>query len=488
MNRKEFLKLSSKSALAVFLTSCNIFTTEEEPNTSDTKKIKELGHKKNSPLLIKNSDNVLYITKDDTNYLNLNERFNKRIVKEPKIIALCKNKKGVSEAIKFAAREKLSVAIKSGGHSFEGFSSNNGGLVVDLSLINTIEWSENNTVTVGSGCKLSQLYEVLLQKKRMIPAGSCGSVGIGGLTLGGGYGFFSRKHGLTCDSLSSFEFVDGNGNLHSSKNNEDLEWACKGGGNGNFGVVTKMTFNTFPAPPTFQSHRFKARHLTAARTTAILKLWFEITEKLPLSCFSAFVLNHKTLLILVTNYEKHTAELQNLLDRLALLCDKFTFGKPVPLKKALTVYYGKQTPVYFKNASAGLYKHFSEIEPFITKVLDKVINTGGLIYQVNTLGGKINDPEKETNSAYAHRNLPYLSELQSYWQKTERSDFLIHSFNEIQNMFKANGIKAHYVNYPDVNFSNWQESYYGKNYEKLKQIKQKFDPLNTIRHEQSIDL
>lgn len=189
MNRKEFLKLSSQSALVAFLTSCNFFTTEEEA-TSEVKEIVPAKPTKNKVLLAKESNNVIYITKHHSDYLNLSERFNKRVVKQPKIIALCKNANGVSEAVIFAASEKLSVAIKSGGHSFEGFSSNNGGLVIDLSLMNSIEWPESNIVTVGPSGKLSELYNALLSKKRMIPAGSCGSVGIGGLTLGGGVWLF----------------------------------------------------------------------------------------------------------------------------------------------------------------------------------------------------------------------------------------------------------------------------------------------------------
>lgn len=480
--RKDFLKISAGSALGLFLASCGISGEDKKSagkdRIADTLTTKDLD--------IKESDNVFYITRNDKQYDELNQGFNKRIKKTPQVIALCKNTAGVAEAVKYANAHSLEIAIKSGGHSFECFSGNNGGLVINLSLLNEVEWLNETVVNTGPGCKLYQIYDELLPRNRIIPAGSCAGVGIGGLTLGGGYGLFSRKYGLTCDSLSAVTLVDGNGEIHFSKNEPELLWACKGGGNGNFGVVTEMTFNTCPAPDTFQSHRLKAFKLDAARAKTILQKWFEVTEHLPEACFAAFVLNNKTLTILVTNYEAHSTALQDALDALGALCDKTTIGDAVKLQKALKVFYGIQTPIYFKNASAGLYKNFEEINTCIEDVLAKVIETPGLIYQVNTLGGRINAAELESTSAYAHRALPFLSELQAYWEKPETETKLVETFEEIQSIIKKNGITAQYVNYPDLNFENWQEAYYGKNYERLQQVKKKFDPDNNIRHEQSI--
>ena len=482
ITRQDFLKISATSALGLFLASCGISTGDKKPGkkggSPDTLTVKDLH--------INESGNVVYITRSDKQYDALNQGFNKRIQKYPQVIALCKNTAGVAEAIKYANANNLEIAVKSGGHSFECFSANNGGLVVNLSLLNNFEWLNESVVNIGPGCKLFEVYDELLPKKRLIPAGSCAGVGIGGLTLGGGYGLFSRKYGLTCDSLTAITLVDGNGNIHFSKDEPELLWACKGGGNGNFGVVTEMTFNTFPAPAAFQSHRLKAFKLDAARAKTILQKWFEVTEHLPEACFAAFVLNNKTLTILVTNYEAHSTALQDALDALSSLCDKTTMGNAIELQKALKVFYGIQTPIYFKNASAGLYKNFDEINDCIEDVLAKVIETPGLIYQVNTLGGRISADELESTSAYAHRALPFLSELQAYWEKPGTGTRLAETFEEIQGLIKQNGITAQYVNYPDLNFENWQQAYYGKNYERLQQVKKKFDPGNNIRHGQSI--
>ena len=136
-------------------------------------------------------NNVSYYKRGDAAYERLRKGFNKRIEKFPLIIALCKNTTGVVEAMQYARQNNLPVAIKSGGHCMEGFSSNNDGMVINLSLFNTVEWIDKETINVGPGCTLSKLYDVILPKGKIIPGGSCGSVGIGGLVLGGGYGLLA---------------------------------------------------------------------------------------------------------------------------------------------------------------------------------------------------------------------------------------------------------------------------------------------------------
>ena len=137
----------------------------------------------------------------------------------------------------------------------------------------------------------------------------------------------------------------------------------------------------------------------------------------------------------------------------------------------LKVHYGLQHPIYFKNASAGLYRNYKDIEACALIVLDKVIKTPGLIYQINTLGGKINSPQFQQASAYAHRHLPFLSELQAYWDEPKEEKNRVEAFEEIQKHFFENDVKAHYTNYPDLNFRNWREAYYGNNYERLLAVK-----------------
>lgn len=432
------------------------------------------------------TSNVTYYKKGSPEYEKLRQGFNKRINKLPAIIALCQNTQGVTEAIKYAIQNNLPVAIKSGGHCMEGFSSNDGGMVINLSLLNKATWENNEIINIGPACTLTDLYNTILPKGRILPGGSCGSVGIGGLTLGGGYGLLARKYGLTCDSLLEVTMVDGKGNIVSSATDPELLWACKGGGNGNFGVITAMKFKTQKAPPTLQSFRFKSYKATLEKTRTVLQKWFELTPDLPPGCFSAFVLNGKTLYILLTNADKHNPAVQKVIDALSLLADKTTRTKPQPLAAALKVFYGIQHPVYFKNASAGLYKNFDTIAPYIDKVIDHVLTTPGMIYQVNTLGGNIQHAANEVGSAFPHRAFKYFSELQTYWEKPKQEKRLVEKFETVQNIFNNNGITAQYRNYPDINFQHWDKLYYGNNMDRLLLVKKKYDPSNIIRHEQSI--
>jgi len=467
--RKDFLRLALLGNLGLLAKPLEVFS--------------ERFGKYISPL---SNDNVSYFKKGDAEYELLRKGFNKRIEKFPLIIALCKNTMGVTEAIKYARQNKLPVAIKSGGHCMEGFSCNDGGMVINLSALNKIEWMGANTLKVGPGCTLSNIYDEVLPKGKILPGGSCAGVGIGGLVLGGGYGLLGRKFGLTCDSLQEVTMVDGTGNIRSSMYDPELLWACKGGGNGNFGVVTELKFKLHRAPASLQSYRFKSYKVDTKKVRAVLQKWFEVTINLAPDCFSAFVLNGKTLYILLTNAGKHTAEVQKVIDSLSALSEKTTKTKPQPITTALKVFYGRREPLYFKNASAGLYKNFADIEKCIDKVIDTVITTPGMIYQVNTLGGNIQNAEFEKTSSFPHRAFTYFSELQTYWDLEKQQAKLLEKFQQVQMMFIENGINTQYRNYPDINFKNWADMYYGVNYLKLQQIKSKYDPDNIIRHEQSI--
>ncbi|HRH49462.1 MAG TPA: FAD-binding oxidoreductase [Panacibacter sp.] len=463
--RKDFLKLSLLAGIGVFGTQRNLFEDD---------------------FFYQPATNVVYYKKGDAEYDLLRKGFNKRIDKYPAVIALCKNTQGIAEAINYAKQNFLSVTIKSGGHCMEGFSCNNDGMVINLSLLKSIEWIDANTVKIQPACTLSQLYDELLPKKKMIPGGSCAGVGIGGLTLGGGYGLMSRRYGLTCDSLTEVTMVDGNGQIRNSANDPDLLWACKGGGNGNFGVISEMKFKVHDAPATLQSVRFRTHNVTVAKAKSLMQQWFLLTETLPQSAFSAFLLNGKTVYILLTNSEAHTAETKKIIASLSKISETTSTSLPKEISAALKVYYGQTQPVYFKNASAGLYKSFDDIAPFIETVIQTVINTPRMIYQVNTLGGNIQNPDFAAASSFPHRDYIYFSELQTYWEVPSKSEKLIKQFEAVQQIFRQNNIKAQYRNYPDINFENPQELYYGDNYQRLQQLKLKYDPQNLIRGEQSI--
>lgn len=434
------------------------------------------------------SSNVRFLQRNDADYAKHRQIFNKRITAMPKFIAVCANEKGVQEAIAFARKANLPVTVKSGGHSFEGFSVNDGGLMIDLSGMNKPSYNKTSKLlTIQPGAKLGGVYEYLNTFGRLIPAGSCAGVGVAGLSLGGGYGFFARQFGLTCDSLQRVRMVDGKGNVHDSKDNPELLWACKGGGNGNFGIVTELEFQTHPAPPYFHSARFKYRNLTPATATQLAERWFGLMATLPNTAYSSWVLNGKHLTVLVTDTAAPNAALNNILAKL-----KTGATEATPLRKdaflpGIQRFKGGTEPMYFKNVSAGYYNGFKDLQALLPEICKKVASAKlNTILQINTLGGAINNPALETSAAYPHRAWGYLGELQTYYEKGTQTATAEQIVREIQGMLTKGGIKAHYRNYPDVEIPNWETAYYGKNYPRLQALKRQFDPDNLIRHPQSV--
>lgn len=452
-----------------------------------TQKIKALSKTIPYQLVEQASNNVVYYEKEAAQYEQLRKGFNKRISHFPKIIALCKNTNGVVEAIQYAKTKNLKITVKSGGHCMEGFSCLDGGMVFNLSLLNTLEWVDANTLKVGPACTLKNIYETIIPKGKYLPGGSCQTVAIGGLTLGGGYGLLSRNFGLTCDSLLQATMVTGEANVVNTKNDSELLWGLKGGGNGNFGVVTEMLFTLQKAPATMQSFKFRTQNVTIPNAKEICKQWFLLSKTLPDTCFSAFIFNGKTTYILLTNVASNNQVVLNFINTFKALSTKFTAGTKLPLGQALKAYYAEANPITFKNASAGLYKSFEDIESIIENVFELIKKRPGILYQVNTLGGKIQNPNFEQNSSFAHRDCFYFSELQAYWESKSANNVFLQQFEAIQKLFAAKGVNAQYRNYPDINFKNWESLYYGKSLTKLLTLKKKYDAQNALGGVQTLN-
>ncbi len=429
---------------------------------------------------------VMYYTKQDAKYHILRKGFNKRINNYPDVIALCHNTAGVAAAVLYAKQRNLPITVKSGGHCMEGYSCTNGGMVINLSLLNNITVHSNNTITVGPAATLKQIYETLLPQGKYLPGGSCQSVAIGGLTLGGGYGILSRTYGLTCDSLLQATVVDGGGNIINTTTDAELLWACKGGGNNNFGTITSMSFTVYNAPSTLKSYKFRVQKVSIPAAVDMCKQWFEAVRNLPNSCFSAFIYNGRTTYILLTHTGGSNAIIQKFVTQFKNQSTKYTEGATLPLATALKAYYAEANPITFKNASAGLYKSYAQVEQVLEQVFTTISKSSGILYQVNTLGGAIQNAGKEGSSSFAHRDCTYFSELQAYWESASVTPKILAAFEAVQQLFAKHGITAQYRNYPDANFNNYEQLYYGKNLTRLKAIKKKYDPNNMYRGGHSI--
>lgn len=196
---------------------------------------------------LKNKITGNVVTPADTAYQNLCNTFVR--TGSPALVVCCKSNADVAAAIEFARQNQLTLSVRSGGHAMSGLSTNQGGLVIDLSYFNSVDLidPERKIVRIGAGARWGDAAKALSEHGLAISSGDTNSVGVGGLTLGGGIGWLVRKYGLTLDCLEAAEIVlaDGRCLRLSETENPDLFWAIRGGG-GNFGVVTSFEFRAQP--------------------------------------------------------------------------------------------------------------------------------------------------------------------------------------------------------------------------------------------------
>ena len=196
---------------------------------------------------LKNNISGEIVTPSDAAYNDLRNVFIQK--GSPALIVRCHSNQDVAAAIRFARDNQLTLAVRSGGHGYSGLATNDGGLVIDLSCLNAVEVLDpsHGRVRIGAGARWGDAAQALDAYGLAISSGDTKSVGVGGLTLGGGIGWAVRKQGLTIDNLDAAEIVTADGRSLCVRANEhpDLFWALRGGG-GNFGVVTSFDFHAHP--------------------------------------------------------------------------------------------------------------------------------------------------------------------------------------------------------------------------------------------------
>ncbi|MEM1120794.1 MAG: FAD-binding oxidoreductase [Bacteroidota bacterium] len=204
---------------------------------------------------------LIILLPKETVYEDRRQLVNQRFNYYPYGIALCQTSDHVAFCIKECVQEKVQPRIRSGGHHHEGMSSRDNVLLIDLSGLNKIEYVDENKAWIPPGKKLKEVYQELETKGWIIPGGVCNSVNVGGLTQGMGWGVWVRKLGYTCDNVEAVEIVKADGEIirasaHPVGSNSDLFWAVRGGGGGNFGVITKFLFRLSPLADTITKYVF----------------------------------------------------------------------------------------------------------------------------------------------------------------------------------------------------------------------------------------
>lgn len=424
--------------------------------------------------LVAESPDLRLLVPSDADYSAKRGGFNQRIIRKPAVIALCRTATGIQRALAFAAESNLKVGIRSGGHCFEGHGLIENGMLLDLSALNTLAL-RGSQVDIGPGAKLGGVYQQLAAQNRLLPAGSCAGVGVAGLALGGGYGFFAREHGLTSDHLLEFDLIDAAGKLRTVRDDDPLLAACRGGGNGQFGVVSRLRFQTHAAPTRFASHRFRFRELTVPRAKALAERWCALVEDLPLTSYASFVLNGRTLTVLITDSAAKAPK--RLAEQLAQFAADATETLPVredAFLAGIQRFSGGTSPMYFKNFSAGYYADWADLargfEELAALVIEQKPNS---ILQINSLAGAIGT--NTMPSAYAHRRMKYLGEFQVYYNSPKQAGPALALTDRARVIIEKHWSR-HYANYPNDDFKDAARAYYGEQLASLKKLKQQYDP------------
>ncbi|MBO9686256.1 MAG: FAD-binding protein [Mitsuaria chitosanitabida] len=196
----------------------------------------------------------------------------------PRALARCAGGADVAAAFAFARSKGMSFALRSGSHSYVGASTSDGGLLIDTGTMDSVRM-DGTVAVVGAGAKLADVYRAVLGAGRILPSGSCVTVGVTGITLGGGVGYFDRSMGLACDALIGATVItaDGQTRVCDATQNTELFWGLRGGGGGQFGIVTELRFQTQPMGALSGS----IAYFTAADLPALLAAWQSWPATLP---------------------------------------------------------------------------------------------------------------------------------------------------------------------------------------------------------------
>jgi FAD/FMN-containing dehydrogenase len=441
----------------------------------------------------------------DRAYRALNARFDDL---RPQAVVRCGSSEDAAEAIRFARQYGMEVGTRGGGHCFAGRSSTPG-LLLDVTPMHSVEISED-AVTVGGGTRLGEVYESLLEQDLTIPAGSCPSVGIAGLTLGGGLGIIGRKHGLTSDHLLRVQIVLADGRVLECDGHQDegLFWALRGAGPGNLGVVTSLTFRTIPAPAA-TNFRLAWPFSEAA---AVIEAWQSWAPTAPEELAASLVIGASPQVDETPSVEVFGVSLGTESETGELIEELVGRTKADPhsaFRKHMSFW---ETTRYWADRAARdrvpgeppgqelrgyrfikseFFKRPLSTEA-IAALLESFVN-GRAAGQSRELdfspwGGGYNRPSADA-TAFVHRDdlywLKHATEVDpgaSSAEKDAAHDWVTRSWRTVHRW----GTGRVFPNFPDPDLEDWAQAYYGTNLDRLLSVKAQYDPGNLFRFHQSL--
>jgi FAD/FMN-containing dehydrogenase len=434
----------------------------------------------------------------DNNYESERKIWNGMIDKKPGMIVLCKGNSDVIYSVKFARRHNLLISVRGGGHNVAGNAVCNGGMMISLIYMKGIIVNPSEkTVIAQPGVSWGEFDKETQAFGLAAPGGIVSTTGISGFTLGGGFGWLTRKYGFASDNLISADIITADGKFLTVNNseNQDLFWGIRGGG-GNFGIVTSFKFKLHNVGPNVTAGLAAYK---ASDAQSVIKFYKEFVENSPDELSAGLILrlappapflpqeiHGKPIVGIGICYSGNPEEGLKLAEPLKKfgnpIADTISI-KPYILHQAMfdagqlpgNHYYWKSE--YLKELSDGLTNTVLEHLEKITSPLSMF-----QFLKLNT-----NQSISETDSAVSHRSANFIVNINAGWQNPDESQKHIKWARDTWNAVRPYSMGGVYVNFLSEDEGDDRvRSAYGINYEKLVSLKNKYDPTNFFRLNQNI--
>jgi FAD/FMN-containing dehydrogenase len=403
--------------------------------------------------------------------------------------------------VRWAVGHNVQMRARSGGHSYAGYSTLSNGVVLDLSKMRSISVNRRaKTATVGAGAQLIDVYSGLAAKGATIPAGSCPSVGVTGVTLGGGMGLAARAFGLTADNLVGVQIVTADGRIRnvSRQTDADLLWALRGGGGGNFGIVTQFTFKVHPLPSSAAYFFVSWPWSSASEAIAAWQSWAPHARDQLTSIFHLNAGAGATSVNVSGQYLGPASDLGSLLAPLRAVPgasistgNQGYFGLQMRWAGCLTISYTACHTVGTRPGGTLERASFRAKSDYVAKPLPSAARTklvealesrasqpgsGAVLF--DSYGGAINRVAP-TATAFVHRNQLFAIQYLTYGGG---ANWLGQAHAAMRPYVSGQA----YQNYIDAELGGWQSAYYGQNYARLKTTQRRVDPDHFFNFPQAI--
>ena len=421
----------------------------------------------------------------------------------PKAIAMCTTDADVQLCLRWARDHREVFAIRCGGHSYAGFSTTTG-LLIDVKPMNKISFDLSKGIAVvQAGATNQHIANALNGTDFAIPSGRCPTVGTSGLVLGGGWGFSATHSGLTCDALKSSKVVLADGKLVTAQaggDTDDLFWALRGGGGGNFGVNTSFTFELHDVKKDVTvfnilwpaEKQVEMLLLLQSLQNSLGKQISTRTKAYPDSVGPRPTRGQLQVNTLGQFWGTREQALEALAPALSLV-------KPLSADIRQMKYW--QARDYFiTDDPNGMYDLRSSYigESMSAEGLETMLQwmmkwPGGSLLPENmgilfAIGGQVREVRRDA-TAYVHRNANYIFEMECAWAPVDKPEVVRAQQDWLASYFEAMKpyvLQQSYVNFPNRDLPQWARAYYGSNLERLSAVKRKYDPQQIFKFAQSI--